>query len=311
MNLLDFIRSETTKTKITNELLISGVVHDLETEITGGGGEVRSCILSLSRHSVENNEVHLHGIIHDITELKKIEKATVQAEKLAATWRLARTLAHEVRNPLSTIQMSVEQLEDLSNDDEHGLFLDIIKRNADRINRLITQLLESSGQLEIQVELVDLQKLIEETVQLAKDRINLKNIQVNVESLLPPFLISAHPEKLKIALLNILVNAIDAVEPAEGVIMIRLLKDENACKIILEDNGCGIPRENLGNLFEPYFTSKKNGMGLGLAMTLNIVKAHLGEIEVISEVDKGTNFIITLPLIKDTLKHEREKQINL
>jgi signal transduction histidine kinase len=207
--------------------------------------------------------------------------------------------------------MSVEQLEDLGNNDEDELFLEIIKRNADRINRLITQLLESSSQLEIQVELVDLQKIIEETVQLARDRINLKNIQVSVERVTPPFLISAHPEKLKIALLNILVNAIEAVEPAEGNIMIRLLKDEKACKIILEDNGCGIPPENLGSLFEPYFTSKKNGMGLGLAMTLNIVKAHLGEIEVTSEVNKGTNFIITLPLVKGTLKHEPEKQINL
>jgi len=105
------------------------------------------------------------------------------------------------------------------------------------------------------------------------------------------------------AFLNILVNSIEAVEANQGVIRITLHNNKNHYTIILEDNGCGIPPENISNLFEPYFTSKKNGMGLGLATTLNIIKAHFGEIEVHSEVEQGTNFVVSLPQIKAAIEY--------
>src|SRR3970282_2863680 len=103
--------------------------------------------------------------------------------------------------------------------------------------------------------------------------------------------------------INIVLNAIEAVQPNIGKISIQIHRDEDKYVIDLADNGCGIPAENLGSLFEPYFTSKKNGMGLGLAATMNIIKSHSGEIEVVSYPDKGTHLKIILPEITDATSY--------
>lgn len=296
--LFDFIKNANTIKKIERELDTTGEVIDMEIDIVNGSGESKNCILSISKVYNDFKEIDFHGIIHDITVWKKAEKASLQAEKLAATWRLARTLAHEVRNPLSTIQMSVEQLEDMGKREDYELFIDIIKRNTQRINSLITELLESSHPGEIQFERIDLQELLRETINLTTDRIKLNGIQVTLDSPPEPCVINANREKLILAFLNILVNAIEAVEPNAGLIHIKITCDQESYRITLTDNGCGIPSENVSSLFEPYFTSKKNGMGLGLATTLNIIKAHFGEVEVASETHKGTIFTVTLPVLK-------------
>src|SRR5690606_12507494 len=216
---------------------------------------------------------------------------------LASTWRLASTLAHEVRNPLSTIQMSVEQIDESSIKEDDKPLLEIINRNSHRINSLITRLLESSRPDEFRLETIDVRDILEDTVQTARDRAGLKGIQIVID--LPPdsCLVAANAERLKIAFLNILVNAIEAVEPGHGRINVALRKTEEQFIIDLADNGCGIPKETMPNLFEPYFTSKKSGVGLGLAATLNIIKAHSGEIDVTSDPAHETNFRIILPRI--------------
>ncbi|MEO8713097.1 MAG: ATP-binding protein, partial [Parafilimonas sp.] len=103
-------------------------------------------------------------------------------------------------------------------------------------------------------------------------------------------------EKMVIALLNILINAVEAVEENTGRISIRIKKENDHAIIEITDNGSGISEENIPRLFEPYYTSKRNGIGLGLASTLNIIQAHNGSIEVSSEINKSTNFTITLPI---------------
>lgn len=110
-------------------------------------------------------------------------------------------------------------------------------------------------------------------------------------------LVNGNKERLKLAFLNILVNAIEAVEPENGNIRVTIQKSRERFFIDMEDNGCGIPKENIANLFDPYFTSKRNGIGLGLAATLNIIKAHAGEIEVFSEPARKTRFRVILPQI--------------
>jgi signal transduction histidine kinase len=108
-----------------------------------------------------------------------------------------------------------------------------------------------------------------------------------------PCFIRADKEKLKIALLNIIINAIEAIDNTKGELTISLVQNEESYSLDISDNGCGIPQENLSKLFEPYFTSKRNGIGLGLASTLNIIQAHNASIEVKSKVGAGTTFIIT------------------
>ena len=294
-SLLDFITDEKVHEKITQGLREAGKVNELEVIVVDAGGNIKNCLLSLTSDATET--ISVHGIIHNITSLKKAEKAMLHAEKLASTWRLASTLAHEVRNPLSTIQMSVEQIDEDSIKEDDKPLLQIISRNSQRINTLITHLLESSRPDEFRMEAIDVRRLLEDSVQTAKDRAGLQGIQMVIE--LPPdtCLVAANAERLKLAFLNILVNAIEAVEPGNGRINVTLQKTEQHFIIDLADNGCGIPEENMANLFEPYFTSKRNGIGLGLAATLNIIKAHSGEIEVTSDPAKETRFRIILPKI--------------
>jgi PAS domain S-box-containing protein len=297
LNLYDLIVGEVQKEQIVEQLSQKGEVTDLELNISDSLNERKICILSMSRSVQYDNtdQTYIQGIIHDITNLKKAEKATLRAEKLAAAGRLVRTLAHEVRNPLNNIQMSVEQLDSMPVNDEDRIFLEIIDRNSKRINGLITELLDSSRPAELIYQPVSLQSAIDSTLLLAMDRLTLKQIKPNVSFPEYPCLIKADIEKLKIALLNIIVNATEAINSDDGIISISITVKSQYYRLEISDNGCGIAPENLTKLFEPYFTSKRNGMGLGLASTLNILQAHQGVIDVKSQLHRGTTFTITFP----------------
>jgi signal transduction histidine kinase len=235
----------------------------------------------------------MQGIVHDITNLKKAEKATLQIEKLAATGRLVRTLAHEVRNPLNNINLSVEHLrEEMEVNENSSIYLDIIQRNSSRIGALITELLNSSRPAEMKLERHILQSIVDESIMDAIDRLTLQRIKLEIKYPDEPVMVTVDKEKLKLAFSNILINATEAIHHKQGRISIVVRSDEDH-SIVISDNGCGISEENISRLFEPYFTSKRNGMGLGLASTLNIIQSNKGTIDVKSEVNVGTSFIIT------------------
>jgi PAS domain S-box-containing protein len=289
--LYQFIDNENIRTSIRTKIEKTGEVNDLELEVISTKGKRRNCILYLSNELDSNNNQYVQGILHDITNQKRTERATLLAEKLAATGRLVRTLAHEVRNPLSNIHMSLEQLSSLTKGEER-VYLDIIDRNGKRINDLITELLTSSKPTEMVFEKVIFQTAVDESIGIALDRLTLKQIKLKVNYPDFPCYIRADKEKLKIALLNIIINAIEAIENIKGELTISLFHNEESYSLEITDNGCGIPQENLSKLFEPYFTSKRNGIGLGLASTFNIIQAHTASIEVKSKVNVGTSFII-------------------
>ena len=138
-----------------------------------------------------------------------------------------------------------------------------------------------------------LQSIVDESIGEAVDRLTLKGINLKIKYPHDPVIVTVDKEKLKLAFSNILVNATEAIDHDHGkiAVMIETIEDNHA--IIISDNGCGITEENISRLFEPYFTSKRNGMGLGLASTLNIIQSNKGSIDVKSEVNVGTSFIIT------------------
>jgi signal transduction histidine kinase len=191
--------------------------------------------------------------------------------------------------------MSVEQLESSITSADDKVFLEIVQRNSKRINDLITELLDSSRPTEMMYSPLALQEIVDETVRIARDRATLKQITIGVNYPAEPWVIQADKEKLKIAFLNILINATEAISSSEGKITIEFLPVGNYYRLQITDNGCGISPDNLARLFEPYFTSKRNGMGLGLASTLNIIQAHRGVVDVKSQVNVGTTFFITFP----------------
>ena len=233
--------------------------------------------------------------VNDISKRKNAQKELMDSEKLAVTGRVSRTIAHEVRNPLTNIDLSIQQLkEELKTDAAAASpFLDIINRNSTRINQLITELLNSSKPTQIEVKACNVNEVLDDTLQLAIDRIHLKKIKLVKEygSNIPTVMLDA--EKIQTALLNLIINAVEAMEEEKGVLTIRTRNAANRCVIEVEDNGTGISNENLENLFVPFFSKKSKGMGLGLTATQNIIISHKGTIDVESTVGKGTKFTVT------------------
>jgi PAS domain S-box-containing protein len=305
-NLLDLVEQAQHKKYLQQSLLSRKEIDDWEVILLTKSSEKKDCMLSAT---IEDNNVgsfYVQGIIHDITNLKKIEKTTLQAEKLAAAGRLVRTLAHEVRNPLNNITLSVEQMQQEIKEDSTLLYLDIIHRNSKRISDLISELLNTSRPSEIMLHEQTLQMILDDVISSAIDSLTLKRIKLQVNYPDEKVRIVADKEKLKIALLNIVVNAIEAMPEADGQLSISLSTDNGYAVLRIADNGYGISDENISRLFEPYFTQKRNGMGLGLAFTLNILQAHKATIEVSSVIQQGTSFIIIFPLVStDNNKEEK------
>jgi signal transduction histidine kinase len=194
--------------------------------------------------------------------------------------------------------MSVEQLlqtVDGNDGEEQPLFLDIIQRNSKRIGDIITELLDTSRPSDLVFDKCTLQSVMDESIAEAVDRITLQHVNMQIRYANEPCYVLANKEKLKIAFLNIIINAIEAVPSITGELSISIDSTKDHHIVTIADNGCGIPEENISRLFEPYFTSKRNGMGLGLAATLNILQSHKATIDVTSVLKQGTTFTITFP----------------
>jgi len=293
MSLYDLIANAADVEVLRRELSLNGEVDDEEMEFLKNNDEKVCCVLSVSTEINTEGEKYTQGIIHDISNLKKAEKATLQAEKLHAAGRLVSTIAHEVRNPLNNITLAVDQLYPEAKGENTKLFLDIIWRNSGRIKSLISELLGSSGPAEIALQKAVLQPIIHDAVAMASDRLTLNKIKLSLNYTDSVLYIMADEEKLKIAFLNIIINAIEAMPAETGQLEITIEEDGLFNKVIIRDNGCGISKEDLSRLFEPYFTSKRNGLGLGLAATLNIMQAHKALIDVKSQPGEGAVFTLS------------------
>jgi PAS domain S-box-containing protein len=248
--------------------------------------------ISITRFLDSDHKVRgFQAIIEDISERKKIQQELIQLEKLIMTGNIARSIAHEVRNPLTNINLALEQFSEIAaQDDTLEVYLDIIKRNTKRINQLISEMLKSSKPSELQLQPCKLNDILENALSLAKDRLKLREIKLVklYDKDLPE--IPLDFEKLSMALLNIINNALEAVEPRQGVLSLQT-RIEGAYQVMqICDNGPGIGQEEINRLFDAFHTGKKGGMGLGLTFTQNIVNSHGAKISVESTLEKGTCF---------------------
>ena len=295
MSFFSLFTGTTPVKSIEEQLSQQGVADNIEVTLLTKKKTVKDGILSVTREKDLSGEVYYQGIIHDISTLKRNERANLQLQKLAIAGRLVHTLAHEIRNPLNNISLSVLELREENKESENGskMYLDIIQRNSIRIGDIITELLNSSRPASIEVKKRPLQDILDESLTSASDRITLKKIKLSKLFAKEKLEILCDKEKLKIAFLNIIINAIEAMKEGKGLLNVLLRKQGNEYIVTIQDNGCGISQENLSHLFEPYFTSKRNGMGLGLASALNILQSHHASIDVQSAVNEGTSFTLT------------------
>lgn len=274
-----------------------GSVRDWESALLHKTGQRRHVLVSADVQHNSQGQKYYQGVVRDITKRKKTERDLLLAEKASATGRLVRTLAHEIRNPLTNINLSLEELEQGIQNEDLALYVQIINRSSKRINDLLNELLHSFKPSETARVKQSVQRVVEDTLALAHDRMQLKNIHLETDFEAGECLmLELDAENVKIALLNLVINAIEAMQPDVGVLRVGIHSQNQQCLVSIEDNGAGISPENMNRLFEPYFTSKTDGMGLGLAATLNIIQSNGGRIEVDSKLGKGTKFSIFFDL---------------
>lgn len=202
-------------------------------------------------------------------------------------------LAHEVRNPLTNINLAVAMLRPISDPDQE-IFLDIISRASAKIDDLIHILLSPAGNAIFQSGKYSIHKLLNEVLLMIRDRIILKNITVIKEYADHDCDIDLNEPDIKMAFTNIIVNAIESINHEKGVIKIITKSNEGKFIIQIADNGCGISKKDLKKIFEPYFTKKPRGLGIGLATTFEMLRANHIEIHIESALNKGTCVTLTL-----------------
>lgn len=283
------------KKSLLKKLKTEKKIIDQSVEFLTKNRTTKVCLLSASLENDESGKTYVQGIIHDVSLFKRMEEIKQQSEKLEAKGLTIRTLAHEIRNPLNNIILSSEYLKTESNAESLEL-LNIISRNSKRITDLINELLDSNQYYKLKLEVNDLQKILKEALEQVEDRLELKKIRLVRHYAVSESLALVDHDKMRIAFLNILVNAIEAMgENGELTVTASLL--ENFHMIDIKDNGCGISQENIKKLFEPYFTTKSTGLGLGLASTFSILQSHKAEVEVASTQGYGTTFTIKVPSV--------------
>jgi len=233
----------------------------------------------------------------DITESKKIEEQRKRDEKLLAMGELASGVAHEIRNPINSIGMIAQRLNKeftpTESTEEYSTITSLLKDEVNRINKIITQFLQYAKPIELQKSSVVLGKFFGDIHQLFTDQAKQKNIGFTIngnENLIANF----DPELLKQTLMNIIQNAFDAVKE-NGKVESNYFRENGNIVISVSDNGSGIPVENQSKIFDLYFTSKKDGNGLGLSISQKIISQHKGSIEFTSS-NQGTTFKINLPV---------------
>ncbi|OHX43881.1 PAS domain S-box protein [Cytobacillus oceanisediminis] len=234
------------------------------------------------------------SIRNDITERKKTEEVLHQQDKLAAVGQLAAGVAHEIRNPLTTMKGYTEFLQLEETHEERQEYLSIILDEIDRVNNIVEDFMVLAKPKAAELEERDIIPIIKNVVSFLEFEARNRNVKIGFEYQQDIIQIECDENRLKQVLLNFIKNGIEAM-PDGGNITVRAGIINNQVQIAIKDTGVGIPQEKLKNIGEPFFTTKKNGNGLGLMVSFKIIESHNGKVFIESELNKGTTFNIVLP----------------
>jgi signal transduction histidine kinase len=239
-------------------------------------------------------------------DLKKTEAQLIRSEKLAALGQLAAGIAHEIRNPLTSINILIHSLaENLSTEDSLREDLEVIEEEIHRINEIVDRFLRFGKPTPPHFEKVEILSIFEEILQLL--RLQVEKLGISVDryfQVLPPM--TMDKEQMKQVILNLLLNAVQAM-PKGGRLALsgQLSEDHHWVSLSIRDSGIGILPENMNKLFDPFFSTKEGGFGLGLSIAHRIIDQHHGRIEVTSKPDEGTTFTLRLPIEQEEKNGDR------
>jgi two-component system sensor histidine kinase HydH len=236
-------------------------------------------------------------LFRDMTEVQNLKREIETTQRLASLGRIAAGIAHEIRNPLSSIKGFATYFQERYRDNpEDQKTAQIMVQEVERLNRVIGQLLEFARPVAMKLKPASLKRLIQHSLRMVEGQAREKNIEINAN--LSPDIkdFPLDQDRVNQVLLNLYLNAIEAMEDG-GAISVSLSenKDSEGIKIVISDTGKGIDKKDLDHIFDPYFTTKQSGTGLGLAIVHKIISSHRGEVKVNSEPDRGTVVTIYLP----------------
>jgi two-component system sensor histidine kinase HydH len=242
-------------------------------------------------------------LFRDITEMQHLKKEMERSQRLASVGSLAAGIAHEIRNPLSSIKgFATFFKERYRNNPDDQKTAEIMVQEVERLNRVIGQLLEFAKPMEMKRQWASIQEVIRHTLRMIESQAKAKSIAVHTD--LPEHIgeIFIDRDKITQVLLNLYLNALEAMEDG-GTLRVAVLPHEGRMvRIDITDTGKGIDEKDIARIFDPYFTTRSSGTGLGLAIVHKIMESHDGDLRVTSEPDKGTTVSIFLPIGPDSEK---------
>jgi len=239
-------------------------------------------------------------ILRDITREREQEAKTIESERLHALTLLAAGVAHEIGNPLNSLNIHLQLIEreikdlDLETQGKFHELVDVARNEVTRLDQIISQFLRAIRPTQPQLSPVSISELVRETLNFLKHEIQDRDVLVEIVDPENLPLIQLDKNQIKQAFFNIIRNAIQAM-PDGGMLKISMVGTDRFVAVSFRDTGPGIPPEELSSIFEPYHTTKTEGSGLGLMIVQRIVRDHGGQIEVHSEPKKGTTFTVFLP----------------
>ncbi len=280
-------------------------------EITLEKGEISELRLDMTASPILDNQETVVGFLflfRDLTQLKELKKKVETTRHLAAIGKLAGGVAHEIRNPLSSIKGFAtyfgKRYEHNPDDRETA---QIMVQEVERINRSVTQLLEFAKPLVVENKQIRVDSLISHSLKLVQMDLDKKSIKTLVTLKTDKVFFITDPDRINQVLLNLYMNAIHAMDQG-GELVVEVLDapDKTGLEIQVMDNGCGIDKKHLDDVFDPYFTTRSGGTGLGLSIVHRIIENLKGGIWVESEKNRGTCFIIRLPGSGVSIGREKE-----
>lgn len=252
--------------------------------------------VSVSALRDENERLLGHILLlKDLSEIRTLRSQIVRNQRMATVGSLAAGVAHEIRNPLSSIKGFAtyfrERYQSVPDDQK---IADIMIQEVDRLNRVVGQLLDFSRPLSLSRKPVHIRNLISDSLALVRQKAEEKNIAISMDVVPENITARIDPDQIRQVLLNLHLNALEAMDSGSRL-SVSAKKDSNMLQIRIQDTGCGILPEHLSRIFDPYFTTRSSGAGLGLAIVHNIIEAHEGRIEVESRPGEGTAITLHLP----------------
>jgi len=281
---------------LCNSSTSSGSLIEDEIEIQHADGHTfPASVIATNVLTEDQTFVGLMLIAKDLTQLKKLQFEVQRKDKLAAIGHLAAGVAHEVRNPLSSIKGYATYFKSLfAKDSENSKAADVLIAETDRLNRVITELLELSKPSDVKLRKTLLRPLLESTLRLIQHEAHSSNIHVNMKFDDEVNFAFLDPDRFTQVMVNIYVNSIQAMVNG-GELSLIVSGVKNHITLTVSDTGPGLSKEITLKMFDPYFTTKTKGTGLGLSIAQKIIEAHHGTIHVNSGEGKGTSIVISLP----------------